>query len=336
MTTLDSVLDEKRHAARRLSIGTQFVQAPEFVEWRRRGGHRASGSWRSPVVEVIAPPDMRSAVLDGAGLTFGEVVSMQSIPPVPTVASRFAQGRTTANAIQYPYDPTPPVAVKAATTAPGAAKAALTPSTLQMWTQPVTKQAGYITVSDEQFEDVPGLASYIDARLTRAVDLAIDADLIATISALPGLTPSYAAGTASSAAALLRQAMVVYTTSGYLPDTIVLHPNAWWAVFAVTGQELQGAFPPAYPPVGRWVTLYLYGMMLVPSLAVPTPTTAIVGDFDDAAQMFWRDEYAIEASNSHNDNFTKNMVTLRGERRYALATYSQKAFGLVTGLPVLT
>src|SRR5215831_418614 len=307
------------------SIGTQYVNAPEFRAFRERGGHRSSGAWRAPVVEVIAPPDMRSAIVDSSGMTVAEVVPMRPVPQiVPTVASLCAQGRTTANAIQYPYDNAPPITGKAAITAAGVAKAALAAGSFQLWTQPVVKSAGYVNASDEQFEDVPGLQSYIDARLTRAVDLGVDADLCAQIAALPGLTPT-AAAAGGNAASLLRQAMVILAASGYMPDGIVIHPNALYGTFVIAGQELQGADLVNDALTDR-AALYLYGMRVVPSLAVAAPTTAIIGAFGTAAQVFWRDEMSIEASSDHVDNFIKNMITIRGERRYAPAFYSQAAF----------
>jgi len=334
-TQLDTVLDEARERrTRRASVGAQYVASPAF-EFFRRGGHHSPGTWRSPVAEVIAPPEMFATVIDGAGLTLAEVAPLRPIPSLPaTVGSLPAQGRTTANAIQYPYDNAPPITGKGAVVAPGAAKPALA-NAFQLWTQPVTKVAGTVNASEEQFDDVPGIAAYIDARLTRAVNLAVDTDLLATIAALPGLTPTYAATGGSNAAALLRQAMVIFAASGYLPDAIVIHPNALWGTLVIAGQELQGADLFEQGALASAPGLYLYGMLIVPSIA-QAPATATLGAFRAASQIYWRDEFAVEASNSHVDNFTKNMITLRGERRYAFAAYAQNAFSTVTGLAVLT
>ena len=60
--------------------------------------------------------------------------------------------------------------------------------------------------------------------------------------------------------------------------------------------------------------------------------TALVGAFKTAAQLFRKGGLRVEASNSHSDFFTKNLVAIRAEERLALAVYRSAAFGTVTGL----
>jgi len=328
-TTLDPVLDAP---PRRRSLGHQFVEADGF-DFFRRGGHKHSGAWTAPPIVVAADVDVTPAsIITSGGLTLGQVEPMRARPTLPTVASLLAQGRTTANAILFPYEVTPNALLKFAATAEAAAKATMTLGTLQLWTAPVTKAAGIVPVTEEQFDDIPGLVAYIDSRLARAADLAVDADLLAQIAALPGLTAPYVKAQ-SNAAALLAQACKVFVASGYIPDAIVLHPAALWGTLTLAGQELVGADTDSVLSMSN---LYLYGMRLVPSPIVPDPTIAYVGAFGTAGQIFWRDEFAIEVSNSHVDTFIKNTLTLRGERRYAFASYCNPAFGTVTGLTVLT
>jgi hypothetical protein len=60
--------------------------------------------------------------------------------------------------------------------------------------------------------------------------------------------------------------------------------------------------------------------------------TALVGAFKTAAQVFRKGGIRVEASNSHQDYFIKNLVAIRAEERLALAVYRPQAIGKVTGL----
>ena len=48
--------------------------------------------------------------------------------------------------------------------------------------------------------------------------------------------------------------------------------------------------------------------------------------------MFRHGPIRVDASNCHQDYFTKNLVAIRAEIRAQLALYRPAAFGLVTGL----
>jgi hypothetical protein len=59
---------------------------------------------------------------------------------------------------------------------------------------------------------------------------------------------------------------------------------------------------------------------------------ALVGCFNTAAQIFRKGGVRVDASNSHQDYFTRNLVAVRSELREALAVYKPQCFGEVTGL----
>jgi len=58
--------------------------------------------------------------------------------------------------------------------------------------------------------------------------------------------------------------------------------------------------------------------------------TVLVGSFQQASQFFRRGGLRVEASNSHQDFFIKNLTAIRAEERGALAVYREGAFGKVT------
>ena len=59
---------------------------------------------------------------------------------------------------------------------------------------------------------------------------------------------------------------------------------------------------------------------------------AMIGAYQTAAQLFRRGGMRVEATNSHQDFFVKNLVAIRAEERLALAVYRDAAFGSVSAL----
>ena len=58
--------------------------------------------------------------------------------------------------------------------------------------------------------------------------------------------------------------------------------------------------------------------------------TAVVGAFREAAQVFRRTGITVEATNSHDTYFARNMTAIRAEERLALAVYRPAAFCTLT------
>jgi HK97 family phage major capsid protein len=74
-----------------------------------------------------------------------------------------------------------------------------------------------------------------------------------------------------------------------------------------------------------------------PVVSTPAMTNDkfLVGAFRLGAQIFDREDANVEISTEDADNFTKNMITIRGEERLVLVVYRPEAFiyggfGLVT------
>jgi HK97 family phage major capsid protein len=76
----------------------------------------------------------------------------------------------------------------------------------------------------------------------------------------------------------------------------------------------------------------LWGVPLVPSPAIPQGTV-LVGDFTIGAQLFIREGVQVLMSDSDQDDFLRNRVTLLGEMRAALAVFRPSAFAAVDLTP---
>jgi HK97 family phage major capsid protein len=75
----------------------------------------------------------------------------------------------------------------------------------------------------------------------------------------------------------------------------------------------------------------MWGKPVVPTTAMPA-STALVGAFRQASQVFRKGGLTVEASNSHADFFQRNETAIRAEERLLLAVYRPGAFGTVTNL----
>jgi len=63
-----------------------------------------------------------------------------------------------------------------------------------------------------------------------------------------------------------------------------------------------------------------------------TAGTVLVGSFKYGAEVFWRQGLTLEFTNSDQDDFIKNLITVRCELRAALAVPHPLAFCSVTGM----
>ena len=75
----------------------------------------------------------------------------------------------------------------------------------------------------------------------------------------------------------------------------------------------------------------LWGVPVVVTTSIGAGT-ALVGSFRTASVVYRRGGVTVEASNSHEDYFQKDLVAMRAEERVALAVFRPAAFAKVTGL----
>jgi HK97 family phage major capsid protein len=117
-------------------------------------------------------------------------------------------------------------------------------------------------------------------------------------------------------------------TSNLAPDGVIMHPSNYLQILLSKGTtgDYYGDGPFAAPGAAS-----LWGLPVALTVAIPL-NTALVGAFKIAAQVFRHGGIRVDASNSHQDYFVKNLVAIRAEERLALAVYRAAAIGAVTGL----
>jgi HK97 family phage major capsid protein len=317
------------------SLGEQFASDPAYRQFIQGGGHRRSGSWTSPMVELQA------ATLDTASTGGGPLIFPQVLPGIQpllfkrlTIRDLLASGTTDSNAIIYLQEKT--FTNAAAAVAEGAAKPESTLA-FQQATSPVQKIAHWLPVTEEMLEDYSAIRSYIDARLRLGLELTEEDEILSGSGVAPhlmglrtvsGLSTAVARGTDSNVDAILAQITAIATGALIQPDAIVLNPANWAAI--QTMKNLQGN----YMGTGPWAAPQSSTLWGLPVAVTPSMTAgvALVGAFKTAAQVFTKGGVRVEISNSHSDFFVKNLVAIRAEFREALAIYRPAGFGEVTGL----
>lgn len=218
-----------------------------------------------------------------------------------------------------------------AVTAEGAKKAQVhfgdpTPKTVSL-----KKIACFIRESDEYINDYPFLASAINGRLLYELGLVEQNTLVTDLLATSGIQSDSTSWTGSSTATdiadlILDAAMDVQTASGFNADAIMLNPADWYSLrVAKDGED-------------RYYGGGFFGAQNIPNLwGIPvcvTPAIAsgkiMVGAFKTCGSVVQNGGIGVEATNTNEDDFVKNLMTIRAEERLALAVRRPAGFKLLT------
>lgn len=214
-----------------------------------------------------------------------------------------------------------------AVTAEGAEKPQIhfadpTPKTVSL-----AKVACHIKESEEYINDYPFLASAINGRLLYELGLVeqnkLVTDLLATSGIQSDTTSWVAASTAAAIADLiLDAAMDVQNGSGFAADAILINPADWYTLRVAKDAENRyygGGF------FGAQNVPNLWGIDVCVSTAVAAGTI-VVGAFKTCGSVVQNGGVSVEATNVNEDDFVKNLMTIRAEERLALAVRRPAGF----------
>ena len=226
------------------------------------------------------------------------------------------------------------------------AETAMKPESNYTWTlenAAVQTIAHWVHVSKQAMDDLPMLKGKIDTELSYGLDLVENAQLLSGDGVAPNLSGLITNSTVYSGAAeakitsgggatiidKLRVAMLEATLNLYPADGTILSHEDWMVI--ETWKTSDGAYLFANPagiagPV-------LWGRRVVPTHAM-TIDKFLVGAFRMAATIYDRQGTQIDISDEDRDNFVKNMLTVRAEKRLVLevkrpASLIYGDFGLV-------
>ena len=194
------------------------------------------------------------------------------------------------------------------------------------------KIAAFVKESDELLEDMPRLASVIENRLVYLHDLAREQYALTTLAATSGIQTETVAANPTAvqlADAVYDAISKVQLATGFNADAIVMNP-ADFQILALGRDSNQqyyggGYFGGAYGNGAYGASPTVWGIPVVLSSNV-TAKTFYVGAFRMGAAVVEKGGVRVEMTNSDQNDFIKNIVTLRVESRLALAVRYPAAF----------
>ena len=190
----------------------------------------------------------------------------------------------------------------------------------------LTKIAGYIKESDEFIADYPFLASAINGRLLYDLRASIQSYLLGELLGAGIQTDTSSWDTSTTVTGLadlvLEAIMDVQSSSGRAADAIVMNPTDWYSLrIGKDGDDRYyggGYFQDGLTPA-------LWGLPVVVTADIAAGTI-LVGAFKQGATVLSNGGVQVEATNSNEDDFIKNLMTIRAEERLALAVRVPLAF----------
>jgi len=225
------------------------------------------------------------------------------------------------------------------------AKPTATVESFQRVNEAITKVAVRWKITDEMLQDQQQVKSWLDNRGVFGVNRKVQQQLLNGSGTLPQLrglnnrtgyqtivvANSINGDTGAWATAILTQITNIRTNGFTEPNAILVNPLDWAAVQDLkdkNGQYLNGGpWGRSYGNNAPNVTTF-WGLPLVSTLDQPQGT-ALVGNFSDA-QVWNKQGITVEQTNSNEDDFNNNLVSVRVERRLGLAVYRPLSFGKVT------
>lgn len=206
----------------------------------------------------------------------------------------------------------------------------------------VTTIPAYLKLPKQYWDDFTMLESWMDTRLLYGLMQAEEAQLLngngtapniqgfmGVALAAPAASPLPAPGPSALLAAVASGIAWLYQ-QGYAPTGIVLNANDWG--LTLTARDASGQYilgPPALFTPNNVMTLW--GIPVVISKAMISGNY-LVGQFNPFSQIFDRDEAALEVADQNEDDFIRDLMTVRAEERLALAIYQPSAFAKGTFL----
>lgn len=311
----------------RQSLGDMFVNSDIAKKMLADGSaFRGRASFEAKATLTLATTDSAGSVGDGIQNT-----RLPGILPLPqrrmTVRDLLTPGRMDGNTLEYVKETG--FTNSAGMVAEGGAKPQ-SDIKLDLVSTSARVIAHYMKASRQAMDDVSQLRSLIDNRLRYGLAYKEEGQLLngdGTGQNLNGIIPQATAYSAPTAIAdlniidVLRLAMLQAALAEYPASGHVMHPTDWASI--ETLKDTVGNYIIGNPQGTTQPTLW--GLPVVATQAI-TVRKFLTGAFQLGAQVFDRWLARVEVATENEDDFIKNLITVLGEERLALAVYRPEAF----------
>lgn len=315
-----------KQAEKPSTIGSEFMKSEQIQNFIKNQTGSAKveikntiigegGSPQNPIDTIVAPDRL-------AGIVPGAFRSLNILDLIP-------MGVTSSNQIEYTQELA--FTNNAAEAAENTAKAQ-TDLTFQLINEPVRTIAHWIKLSKQVLDDAPMLEGYVNRRMVHGVQRRLQFQILRGTGTSPNLAglssngrhTAFTPTTGELALDSINRAKYAVIGADYSPNVVLLNPADWGSIERAktsSGGYVLGD--------GAAVTYLANGMIpQVWGMTVITSNDVAAGKFyvldTNAVEMFNRQSVSIELG-FVNDDFTKNLVTLRAEMRGALAVYQPTA-----------
>lgn len=171
--------------------------------------------------------------------------------------------------------------------------------------------ANWSAATRQALEDEAQLEALITNSLNSGLTRKIEDHVAATITAAVGVSTAVGA----NLLAAIRNGISEVEAAGYTPSVVIVNPADYAALdIEVLGATVNG------PVRGT----SFWGVRAVASSSV-SAGTAFVGDFAAAVNLYDRGTAAVYMTDSHEGNFTKNVINILAETRVKAAVVAPKA-----------
>jgi len=200
---------------------------------------------------------------------------------------------------------------------------------------PVEKIAVWLPVTDEQLEDVPSMAAYINNRLAYMLEARLDSQILNGNGTPPNLMgtlnvsgiQTQAKGADPTPDAFYKAFTLLRTVGFAEPDVVFMNPADWQDIRLLrTSDGIYIFGSPLDPGIER-----MWGIRVVLSMAV-VANTGIVGAYGQYSALYMRRGLDIKVTDSHDTFFIAGKQAIRADMRCAVVHFRPKAFCTVTGI----
>ena len=292
-----------------VTAGQEFVKSDDFKSLASGQRDKVRFEVKNTVLSgsTTTFPDQRPGIIAGS---FAPLTLRQLIPTI----------NVTSNAVNSLREAS--WTNDAAEVAQGSAKPE-SDITFEPYNVVIETVAHWIKVSNQLLADAPAVAAYIDTRLRDGLAQRVDRQILLGTGVSPniaGLTKAgnFVAFTASAGANLaesINKAKYNRWAAGEVVDTVVVNPADWAALEILREGTGSGAY--LYGAPGTAAGMSVFGVQVVLSSHMPAGKF-LIGSLRSAATIYQRQGAVVEMG-FVNDDFTKNLVTIRAEERLGLA-----------------